>query len=681
MNLRTYLVKRTIHMIITMLIVLVLLFVVYRLMPGSAAATLMMSPGMTPEQVDMMMVRYGFGKWSEYPGEYTTRQITLDQIGTYSVTINAIGESGTSDSFSTNIDVNTPLSIDLVPPNILDIGFESPPTLGTPAQIYAILSDENAIRSFEATLVFPNSTIIGGTPVPYTSDLVFREDPARSDETNKTYYWNVTTGENLVSGPIDSDYQLSFEAQDYARNAVSAGLSFDATTGLVTGMVWGLLPDISYSTPSYSYPSTTDNININAYAWGGATNPTYSITAPDGTILATGTLTNPDINNRYVWTSQMSDNGLMTLEVQLDGLSAITSFPVNSRETSYVIPTDSGYPLLTDLAFTYTDGSSGYPFLLRGGGLNLLVNSTILDDNQASCPTNTIVIVFPDGEILGEPPDTKTLSHPIYVEMRSMAEQFVIYMQTMLVFDFGDSFTYNEPVWDIIVDRMPTTALLFGTSLILAYLIGILVGVMVAWRRGTVMELSTIVVTLFFYSMPIFWFALIMQWVFYAELGWFPIAGVGGADAMGNPLHGIDWFVDILWHLALPLITLTVLSLAGTILLMRSSMLEVIGEDFITTAKAKGLKERRVVYHHAARNAMLPVVTAMAMSIGHVISGGILTETIFSWYGMGTLLVEATLQHDFPVVQGAFYILALITVLANMGADILYAYLDPRVQL
>jgi peptide/nickel transport system permease protein len=181
--------------------------------------------------------------------------------------------------------------------------------------------------------------------------------------------------------------------------------------------------------------------------------------------------------------------------------------------------------------------------------------------------------------------------------------------------------------------------------------------------------------------MPIFWFALIMQWVFYAQLGWFPLAGMGGIDSSGNPIEGFAWFVDVLWHLTMPLITLVILGLAGTILLMRSAMLEVIGEDFTTTAKAKGLKERTVVYRHVARNAMLPVVTSMAMSVGSIISGGVLTETIFSWYGMGTLLIEGTLSKDFPVVQGAFYILALLTIFGNMAADILYAWLDPRVQL
>jgi peptide/nickel transport system permease protein len=240
----------------------------------------------------------------------------------------------------------------------------------------------------------------------------------------------------------------------------------------------------------------------------------------------------------------------------------------------------------------------------------------------------------------------------------------------------------GRSAWSVILERVPSTLLLFGSALIVSYILGIMIGVVVAWRRGTVMEMGTIIVTLFFYSMPIFWFALIMQWIFYAQLQWLPLAGMGGINtATGEPLIGLAWYIDRLRHLVMPLVTLVILGLAGTILLMRSSMLEVIGEDFTTTAKAKGLKERTVVYRHVARNAMLPVVTSMAMSIGGIISGGVLTETIFSWYGMGTLLIEGTLSKDFPVVQGAFYIMALLTILGNMGADILYAWLDPRVQL
>jgi peptide/nickel transport system permease protein len=255
-------------------------------------------------------------------------------------------------------------------------------------------------------------------------------------------------------------------------------------------------------------------------------------------------------------------------------------------------------------------------------------------------------------------------------------------MKTMLVFDFGTSYIYQRNTWEVIMERVPSTMLLFGSAMIVSYVLGITIGVIVAWRRGTVVEMGTIIVTLFFYSMPIFWFALIMQWVFYSQLGWFPLAGMGGVNpATGEALKGLEWFISVLHHLTMPLITLVILGLAGTILLMRSAMLEVIGEDFTTTAKAKGLKERQVVFRHVARNAMLPVVTSMAMSIGGIISGGVLTETIFSWYGMGTLLIEGTLTKDFPVVQGAFYIMALLTILGNMGADILYAWLDPRVQL
>ena len=133
-----------------------------------------------------------------------------------------------------------------------------------------------------------------------------------------------------------------------------------------------------------------------------------------------------------------------------------------------------------------------------------------------------------------------------------------------------------------------------------------------------------------------FWFALLAQWIFYVQLHWFPLGGMGGFDDMGNPYTGFEYVKDMLWHLILPLATLTVLHLAGDILLMRTSMLEVLGEDFVTTARAKGLKERTIMYKHAARNAMLPVVTSLAMAISGVISGGVLTETIFSWPGMGS---------------------------------------------
>jgi peptide/nickel transport system permease protein len=274
------------------------------------------------------------------------------------------------------------------------------------------------------------------------------------------------------------------------------------------------------------------------------------------------------------------------------------------------------------------------------------------------------------------------LRHPQVSERRSLAEQFVIYFLDMLSGKFGTSFYTRRPVIDEISVRIGPTLLLFGSAVIISYLLGIFLGAILAWRRGTKMELSAIVVSLFFYSMPVFWFGLVLLWFFAFERRWFPLGGIGGFDPnTGAALTGISLVGDILWHMALPLGNLVILGLAGHVLLMRNSMLEVMGEDYILTAKAKGLSERRVMYRHAARNALLPVVTALAISIGGVISGGVLTETIFSWPGMGFFLVSATLQQDYPSVQAAFFILAVLTILANTVADVLYAFLDPRVRL
>lgn len=263
---------------------------------------------------------------------------------------------------------------------------------------------------------------------------------------------------------------------------------------------------------------------------------------------------------------------------------------------------------------------------------------------------------------------------------KPMWEQFVSYMGSMLVFNFGRSFIINpgQPVWGVIADRIGPTMLLFGTATILSWCIGIGLGTLLAWRRGTTLELSAIVVSLFFYSMPLFWFGLLMLWVFAYQMGVFPLHGFRTDNVT---LVGLDYVRDVLWHMVLPLITLMILGLAGGVLLMRNSMLEVLGEDYVTTAKAKGLSEQKVMYKHAARTAMLPVVTSMAMSMGAMVSGGVLTETIFSWPGIGRLLVIATISRDYPVVQGAFFLLAIITIVANVAADLLYAYLDPRVRL
>jgi len=277
----------------------------------------------------------------------------------------------------------------------------------------------------------------------------------------------------------------------------------------------------------------------------------------------------------------------------------------------------------------------------------------------------------------------RTAIHPDVVVKRSILEQFASYFVNMVTFNFGRSFLTGVPIVDEISVRIGPTLLLFGTALMIEYIVGILIGAMIAWRRGSKLELGVIVTTLFFYAMPVFWLGLVLLWVFAVNLRAFPLVGMGGYDPNdpSKSLQGFDYVKDVLWHMAMPLTALVMIGLAGGILLMRSNMLEVMGEDYVTTAKAKGLTERAVIYKHAARNALLPVVTSIAISIGFIISGGVLTETVFSWPGMGSYLVGRTLAQDFPAVQGAFFILAIMTIVSNMFADVLYAYLDPRVRL
>ena len=283
----------------------------------------------------------------------------------------------------------------------------------------------------------------------------------------------------------------------------------------------------------------------------------------------------------------------------------------------------------------------------------------------------------PDGVIEGF-----SMSHALVAVPIPIWEELFNYLVGMLTGNFGSSFFSGRPVSVEIYERIGPTLLLFGTATLLSILAGIGVGVLLAWFRGSKGEVGAIVGSLFFYSMPIFWFGLILLFLFAARLAWFPLGQFGCIDpGTGVPLPGLTCVFDVLWHMTLPLLTLVIVSLAGYALLMRNSLLEVLGEDFITVARAKGLRERTVMYKHAARNALLPVTTVVAIAMATVISGGVLTETIFSWPGMGFYLVSRTLNQDFPAVQAAFFILALLTIFGNVVADVAYAYLDPRVRL
>jgi peptide/nickel transport system permease protein len=245
----------------------------------------------------------------------------------------------------------------------------------------------------------------------------------------------------------------------------------------------------------------------------------------------------------------------------------------------------------------------------------------------------------------------------------------------------GYSYFYNQAVSTIIANRITNTLALMLIAVIFSYSFGVYLGAHMGWIRGTKLERVEMIIVLIARSMPVFWTGMVILYIFSFELGWFPVGGIRGATA--NPSGPIDRFfsMDFLHHVALPVITLTLYYTGLPLLLMRNNMLEIVTEDYVETARAKGLPTRRVIFRHAARNAILPVVTAFAIAIGFSVGGQVLIETVFSWPGLGQEMVEASLQSDYPLAQGTFLMLASIVIIMNFLADIMYTYLDPRVRL
>jgi peptide/nickel transport system permease protein len=279
------------------------------------------------------------------------------------------------------------------------------------------------------------------------------------------------------------------------------------------------------------------------------------------------------------------------------------------------------------------------------------------------------------------PPEAKAIIRQQFGLDKPLIVQYGYYLKNVATLNFGHSFYYPEPVFNLVMEKLPNTILLFTTAVFLSYLIGLPLGKYIAWRRGSRMEIGITVFGLFFYTIFIPWFGLIMIWLFSYKLGWFPLAGMLTPEVWADKGIGLlPKIVDVLYHLCLPLAVLTLLFFAGSMLLMRNSMLETLREDYISTARAKGLDEKTVRDKHAARNAMLPVVTALTLSLAFSMNGGVLTEKVFSWPGIGKLLIEAVLSHDYPLAQTAFLFLSVVVLLANLIADCLYAYLDPRIR-
>jgi peptide/nickel transport system permease protein len=250
--------------------------------------------------------------------------------------------------------------------------------------------------------------------------------------------------------------------------------------------------------------------------------------------------------------------------------------------------------------------------------------------------------------------------------------------------DFGFSLAQSRPVADVLFEALPNTLILTGTALVLVFLIGILIGVLQAVRQYSIFDSTSSVVSLFFYSMPSFWLALMLMLVFSLKAhqwGWpiaLPPTGITSVDY--EFLTTGEKIMDRISHLVLPVATLTLALAAGVARYMRGQMLEVVRQDYIRTARAKGLPERAVIMKHALRNSLLPVITLLGLYLPYLFSGAVLIELIFAWPGMGRIMVDAIFQRDYPLVMATSFMFATIVVIGNLIADVLYAVADPRIR-
>ena len=254
--------------------------------------------------------------------------------------------------------------------------------------------------------------------------------------------------------------------------------------------------------------------------------------------------------------------------------------------------------------------------------------------------------------------------------------QFFIYLRNLAQGELGISFHQNRPVTDILSERLWNTILLIGAGQILSIIIGIFFGTVAAWKSRTPLDYGTLIFSLVAWSLPTFWLGIIL--LFWGSNHGFPIGGKATPGMSSYPLT--DQISDIARHLVLPTITYTIVFMGEYMLIMRSSLMDVLAEDYILTAKAKGLNTFQILKDHALKNAMLPIVTIIAINLGFTVAGAIQIETVFSWPGLGLAIFEAVVRRDYPVLQGAFLMIAITVIIANLIADLTYSYLDPRVQ-
>ncbi|WP_270936239.1 ABC transporter permease [Falsiroseomonas oryzae] len=276
-----------------------------------------------------------------------------------------------------------------------------------------------------------------------------------------------------------------------------------------------------------------------------------------------------------------------------------------------------------------------------------------------------------DPELVARMKERFGLDQPLLVRLG-------LYMWNLARLDLGFSAFYNMPVETLILERLAGTALLMLSSIGVALVLGVVSGVAAARRFNTAWDMLIGVAALLFYATPVFWIGLMMLVLFSVHLGILPLGGMSTIAADFGPVEAT---LDVLWHLILPMTTLSLFFIATYTRLMRSSMLEAYQQDYVRTARAKGVPEGRVAYRHVLRNALLPVVTVVGVQIGALLGGAVVVETVFNWPGLGRLAYDAVLQRDFNLLLGILFVSSVVVVVVNILVDLLYAALDPRIEV
>lgn len=255
--------------------------------------------------------------------------------------------------------------------------------------------------------------------------------------------------------------------------------------------------------------------------------------------------------------------------------------------------------------------------------------------------------------------------------------QLWVYFKQILNGDLGYSLSYQQSVSNVIFSRVPATLLLTLSSMIIATISGIILGVEAARRENSLFDRTANIFALIGNSFPSFSIAQILLLIFALYLGLFPAQGMTSVE---KDLSGFALFLDLVWHLALPVVTLVIIQIAQIMRLMRTEMLNVLGENFITTARAKGVSDTRVLYSHALRNALLPIITIFGTNLGMILSGAVLVETVFGYPGLGRLMIEVIAARDYPVLMGLFLLTSISVIVMNFVTDLTYTFLDPRIK-